>query len=282
MPFRCIVSVASVATFATEANATPHATLSPPLAGDTVPNGNCDNQETYESYWPTVSVQCTSADCEAPQYWVVADGNKKANVWTTNDPNDAHSAEGGFSWWEDYVTRELYDMNAGVVLEHKYSCNGAEQELTHWLNESQNVNTCKYAGGLWDRILTRLSPSSDWSYEQTIERGYSTTKSNSFSDTVSVSESAKVEFFEASITYSHVAQTTDSQTWSSKVTTKQTFSGPAGVSSVWWQYYLTCQGFNRQGLYVGKLQFATDIYKGTDSLTPPSENPPTSAFDVTV
>lgn len=243
----------------------------PPNGGDArSPNGGCSNQRTPDPYWTQHSVQCNKANCDSPKFYVVADGNGKMNVWTTNDQNAAYSGTGGYNWWQDYVTREIYDAGMNKVLQTKYSCDGADKELGGWLSRAKEVHSCKYPSGDWEHVFGVDNPKASHTYSVTSSNGYTRGQENSFTTGVSITEGVSIEFFSASTTLSYSATVTNSQTWSHSKDVTNSITVSPGNSVHTWQWKLTCMGFTDYGLFTEKVTYATNIFTDTSQFKQPT------------
>jgi len=248
----------------------PNSTV-PSNGGDPPPNGNCVPSRTPDQHWTDTSVQCHSANCDSPQFYVVADGNKKMNVWTTNDGNAAWNAEGGYKWWKDYVTREIYDANMNKVLQSKQSCGGADKELNAWLTRAKEVHSCKYPAGDWEYVFGVDNPKATHMHSVSTSNGYTRGQSNSFTAGIKITESVGIEgVFQDSVELAFSATHTNSQTWSQSKTVTDTVTITAGKSVHVWQWKLTCMGFTDYGLFTEKLTFGTTLSTDTEHYQKPT------------
>jgi len=242
----------------------------PPNGSDEVNQGDCGNTRTPDSYWTSHSVKCTKKNCNSPKYYIIADGNKKMNVWTTNNLNQAYSGTGGFSWWDDYVTREVYDAELDNVLQTKYSCNGAEKELSTWLKRAKEVHSCKYPAGEWQHVFGVDNPKSIHTHKVTTSNGYTRGQSNSFTGGITVSAGVSVEAFSASVETSFSATEANDQTWSKSKEVSNSITVNPGPSVHVWQWKLTCMGFNDYGLFTEKVSYGTDLFHDTNKYKQPT------------
>jgi len=242
----------------------------PPNGGDEVNQGDCSNPRTPDPYWTSHSVKCTKKNCNAPKYYIIADGNGKMNVWTTNDQKKAYSGEGGFSWWKDYVTREVYDAEMNKVLQTKYSCNGADKELSTWLKRAKEVHTCKYPAGEWEHVFGVDNPKASHTYSVKSSNGYTRGQSNSFTSSLSISEGVSIEVFKASVDFKYTASATNSQTWSHSRDVTNSVTVSPGKSVHTWQWKLTCMGFNDYGMFTEKVSYGTNLFTDTKKFKQPT------------
>lgn len=176
------------------------------------------------------------------------------------------------SWWSSYVTRVELDWRGNEV-RRQCSCGTCDQYFNWAKRHLFTVTSCKYPTGKWVAAFSVYQSSADHTY------GFDTWTGRQFERQKTVTESFGIEVgvasgpFTASTSFSHVAQTQTTNTWSSGTNTSHSWFVRRGESAVVWKYQLSSKCYNDVNMHLEDLTFGTNIFHGTLDSRPPTCNP---------
>jgi len=218
-------------------------------------------------------VRCTHNGCRLPRAFQIADAFGKMQLQSYANMGDVKWSHSQGGSWYDYVTRLWVDVNYNDVRK-KCSCNPNCDARFNWAKTALGkVTKCKYPGGYWRKLFAVLNPRSTYTYTEAVQTGRTFSQSQTFTETVGMDVSVALDVFSSSASFSYVAQQQTRDVWSKQTTRTRSWEVERGVPVVVWQYVLTCIGFNRVGMPIQKVSFATKIQQDTANLSPPACNP---------
>jgi len=178
------------------------------------------------------------------------------------------------SWWAGYVTRIEIDWRGNEV-RRQCSC-GTCDDYFRWAKRILfEATECRYPFGRWAQAFSVYDSSADHTYSFSTWTGRQFSRQDTVTESVGVSVGVSKGPFEASASYSYVAQQQTTNVWSAGSNTTHSWTVKRGESAVVWKYLLVSKCYNQVGMFLEELTYGTNIFHGTTDSRPPTCNPNT-------
>lgn len=171
------------------------------------------------------------------------------------------------SWWQGFVTRMEIDWRGNEVRRH---CNcGTCDDYFRWARKILfTVTECRYPKGRWANAFTVFNSSTNHTHIFSTWTGRQFTRQNSVTESVGISVGVSKGPFEASASFSYIAQTQTTNVWSAGSNTTHSYTVERGKTAVVWKYELVSKCYNQVNMFLEELTYATNIFHGTHGPKP--------------